>query len=127
MKAAASIILLVCLALPVFADKPDARSRVYSGSYDQIWEACVASAGENFIIENADKATGVLNFKEGPKNFLLVSYRVNMFIHQTDEGIRVQLKTYAKGHGDGGKVGIRLAGKFFKGIDRYLKDGKAKV
>lgn len=115
---------MLLLVLPAFA-KEDDRLRTYTKSYDQIWEACIASASENFTIAHSDKASGTLTFQTGI-SFTSAGFTVSVVLKQTEENVLVRLNPQARGLGNWG-AGGRIVKKFFKGVDQYLKDGKAKV
>jgi len=120
------MLALLFLAFSVFAnDDKDDKSRTFEESYERIWAACVASANENFVIEHTDKDSGILTFHTG-KSFTSGGFQVGVTIKTAENKTNVQLNTQAKALGNWG-AGGRIAKKFFKGVERYLKEGKAKV
>lgn len=108
-------------------EKAEDKVRVYDAPFDKVWTACVASANENFVIEHSDKDSGILNFHSGT-SLTSNGFRVGVVVMKTDdEKVRVQLNTQKKKQLFAWGAGGRISDKFFKGVERFLKEGKAKV
>lgn len=120
-----TVLCLLVLAIPALA-KDDDKSRTFNAPYEQVWEACIASAGENFVIEHSEKDSGMLTFRTGI-SVTSAGFTVGVVLkREDDKRVSVRLNPQAKGLGNWG-AGGRIAKKFFKGVDQFLKDGKAKV
>lgn len=46
-------------------NKKDDKERIFDAPYDKVWDACIASASENFIIDHSEKDSGILSFHSG--------------------------------------------------------------
>jgi len=118
MKKLSSIALAVVIfGSTVFAssvkDQQDDQPRFYSGSVERVWDACVSSANENFVIEFGARDSGILKFRVWRTGEI-----AGVVIRKTDDGrVRVQLSSRSKGT-------VRI---FFTGVEKYLKEGNARV
>lgn len=121
----ALIIVLACT--PVLGKDKDDKARTFDAPIEKVWEAVVASANENFVIEHSDKDSGILNFHSGI-SMTSNGFRCGVVVKKNDDGkVRVQLNTQKKAQLFAWGAGGRIADKFFKGVENYLKEGKAKV
>ena len=108
-------------------EKEEDKVRMYDSPFDKVWTACVASANENFVIEHSDKDSGILNFHSGT-SLTSNGFRVGIVVMKMDDGkVRVQLNTQKKKQLFAWGAGGRISDKFFKGVEKFLKEGKAKV
>jgi hypothetical protein len=126
----ALLILLLGVSAAIAAgkkEKEDDKTRIFNADYDKVWEAAVASANENFVIEHSEKESGILNFHSGI-SLTGNGFRCGVLITKLEDGrVRVQLNTQKKAQIFAWGAGGRIAEKFFKGMTRYLEEGKAKV
>ncbi len=122
------VVLLVLSSVAGGKDKEkDDKTRTYNAPYEKVWDAVVASANENFVIEHSEKESGILNFHSGI-SMSSNGFRCGVVVKKRDDGkVRVQLNTQKKAQLFAWGAGGRIADKFFKGVDLYLKEGKAKV
>lgn len=127
---AALVILLLAVSAAVGDDKKekeDDKTKVFDAPYEKVWEAAIASANANFVIEHSEKESGILNFHSG-MSMASNGFRCGVVVTKTDDGkVRVQLNTQKKAQLFAWGAGGRIADKFFKGMTKYLKEGKAKV
>jgi hypothetical protein len=94
-------------------DKQDGEPRFYDAPFEKVWDACVSSANENFVIEYGAKDSGILKFQVWHGGEI-----VGVVVRKTDDGrVRVQISSRSKST-------IRA---FFTGVEKYLKEGNAKV
>jgi len=126
-KLTCGLLLVVLSVTAGIAKDKDDKTRTYDVSFEKVWEAVVASANENFVIEHSDKESGILNFHSGI-SMASNGFRCGVVVKKTDDGkVRVQLNTQKKAQLFAWGAGGRIADKFFKGVENYLKEGKAKV
>ena len=116
-KLSGTLIALLIFGSTVLAandkDKPDDQPRFYDAPFEKVWDACVSSANENFVIEYGAKDSGILKFVVWHGGEI-----VGVVVRKTDDG-RVRVQTSSRS-----KSTIRT---FFTGVERYLKEGKARV
>jgi hypothetical protein len=94
-------------------DKRDDQLRFYDAPFEKVWDACVSSANENFVIEYGAKDSGILKFVVWHSGEI-----VGVVVRKTDDGrVRVQSSSRSKST-------IRT---FFTGVEKYLREGNAKV
>jgi hypothetical protein len=124
------VILLLAVSAAVGdgkKEKEDDKTKVFDAPYDKVWDAAIASANENFVIEHSEKESGILNFHSG-MSMASNGFRCGVVITKMDDGkVRVQLNTQKKAQIFAWGAGGRISDKFFKGMQKYLKEGKAKV
>ena len=116
-KLSSALAVLLILSAVVLAtidkDGPDDQARFYDGSFEKVWDACVSSANENFVIEYGSRDSGIVRFQVWRSGEI-----AGVVVRKTDDGrVRVQLSSRSKST-------IRT---FFAGVERYLKEGTAKV
>ena len=62
-----TLLALLIFGLAVFAAdnkaKQDDQLRFYDAPFEKVWDACVSSANENFVIEYGAKDSGILKFQ----------------------------------------------------------------
>ena len=110
------LVLFIIVAAVLAADdkgKNDENARSFEAPFEKVWDACVSSANENFVIEYGAKDSGILKFQVWHSGEI-----VGVIVRKTDDGkVRVQISSRSKNT-------IRT---FFAGVEKYLKEGVAKV
>ena len=112
-----TLLALLIFGLAVFAAddkvKQDDQFRFYDAPFEKVWEACVSSANENFVIEYGAKDSGILKFQVWRSGEI-----VGVVVRKTDDGkVRTQISSRSKST-------IRT---FFTGVEKYLKEGNARI
>ena len=114
----------MCVMVPclVMAQEKKDRERIYTEDFDRVWTACVQAANENFAIEHSEKESGILNFHSG-KSLTSNGFRVGVtVIKMEDERIKVVINPQKKDQLFAWGAGGRIADKYFKAVDKLLKD-----
>jgi len=116
-KLSSTLSALLILGFAAFAAddkvKQDDQFRFYYAPFEKVWDACVSSANENFVIEYGAKDSGILKFQVWHSGEI-----VGLVVRKTDDGrVRAQISSRSKST-------IRT---FFTGVEKYLKEGNAKV
>jgi hypothetical protein len=104
-------------------EKTDDKERVYkSYTYDQVWTSAVQAAAENFTVAHSDKESGVFEFHTGI-SMASNGFRCGVTVSKTNEDeIKVKLNTQKKAQLFAWGAGGRIAEKFFKALDKKLKE-----
>ena len=93
--------------------KNDDNRRFFDATFEKVWDACLSSANENFVIEFGAKDSGILKFVVWRSGEI-----VGVIVRKADDGkVRVQISSESK----------NTTRTFFAGVEKYLKDGDAKV
>ena len=116
-KLSNTVFAILIFAAAVFAADgkatPDEQFRFYDAPFEKVWDACVSSANENFVIEFGARDSGILKFQVWRSGEI-----VGVVVRRADDGkVRAQISSKSKNT-------IRT---FFTGVEKYLKDGNAKV
>jgi hypothetical protein len=122
------VAILLCLLLSLSAlaydkkyEKKSDRERIYSVSYDALWDAAIASAKEHFIVRDDRKETGNFTFETGA-SFSNPGFLAAVTIEKVEESkTRIKIILQKKNHHIAMGAGGRITGKFFKAIDERLK------
>ena len=94
-------------------DKQDDQPRFFDAPLEKVWDACVSSANENFVIEYGAKDSGILKFVVWHGGEI-----VGVVVRKTDDGkVRVQSSSRSKSTNR----------TFFAGVEKYLREGNARV
>ena len=116
-KLSVTVLALLMIGTAVLAaadkDKQDDNPRSFDAPLERVWDACVSSANENFVIEYGAKDSGILKFQVWHSGEI-----VGVVVRKTDDGkVRVQISSRSKS----------TTVMFFAGVEKYLKEGNAKV
>jgi hypothetical protein len=114
--------IMVCAAALTAAQDSKGRERVYDAPFEKVWNACVQSASEKYVITHSEKASGVLSFKQG------MSWATNSY--GMDVGVTViavgdtQTKVILNPQKQKSQLswaGSDITKKFFDAVDKKLK------
>ena len=116
-KLSSTLLVLLIFGLAVFAAddkaKQDDQFKFYDAPFEKVWDACVSSANENFVIEYGAKDSGILKFQVWHSGEI-----VGVVVRKTDDGrVRAQISSRSK----------TTLKTFFTGVEKYLKEGSAKI
>jgi len=100
------------------------KERVFDGTYDAVWDACVRAANQEFTLEHSEKQSGVLSFRTGA-SLTSWGFRVGVIVTEIDENrIRVTLNPQKTQFQFAWGAGGRIADKYFKAVRMNLFSAK---
>ena len=116
-----SVLLAISLSIGIQASGAE-KQRIFEGTYDAVWNACVRAANQEFTLEHSEKESGVLSFRTGA-SLASWGFRVGVTVTQVDDKtVKVVLNPqkvtfqFAWGAGD------RIVAKYFRAVHRNLFD-----
>ena len=116
-KLSSTLLALLIIGAAVLAaddkGKKDDNPRFFDAPLEKVWDACVSSANENFVIEFGARDSGILKFEVWHGGEI-----VGVVVRKVDDGrVRVQISSRSKS----------TTATFFAGVEKYLKGGDAKI
>jgi hypothetical protein len=133
-KIIVSALMLITIAIVAQADDKKEnedkdekkRTRVYNGALDVVWKAAIRAASENFSVAHSDKESGTFEFHTGI-SMTSNGFRCSVTVTEMeDKRVRVRVNPQKKAQLFAWGAGGRIIDKFFKALDRNMKEVEGK-
>jgi hypothetical protein len=130
------LLVIAAIAVSAFGDdknkKPDGpklyekkgdKERVYNLPFEKLWAAALKTAGENNVIEFADKEAGIFTYKSG-MSAASWGFKVSVSLTKLDDSkTRIKLTTQkTRGQIFAWGAGGRTVEKYFNALDKVLAE-----